>query len=455
MPLITAVMTAQAADQRPASSPALTRPRRTSPSSEASDATSTGTPGGAIGTSASAISAPARRRPCARPLAQLGDQQRDEERRIDRVEAQRLGSPSTAPPSTPTAVPSTQVDVLDRGEPNRKWRSKPPLPSDAIAHDASTTVCPCAARADRAARQRRRRARSPSAGSASSSAPPPRSPSRARRPRRGSPARRSAPSRRTRSPTSAMAASPACRRRAPARRTSAASSPPRWRTGRRRARRRGSPALMPPRGSACAARASSAHGRVFATCSGVSHARRAVAMPKRISSRLRTECASELTRISTPASAAARAWISLRSRRSGAALISSIVRVRAAASITRSMSISVRRARLDLAAGRMADRVDERMLDRGDHARRHVRLGHRERRVHGGDDPVQLGQQLVVVVERPSGRMFVSVPISSVKSSSSASSARTRSICARSASGCRRRCRSRARAEWSVIARYS
>ena len=76
----------------------------------------------------------------------------------------------------------------------------------------------------------------------------------------------------------------------------------------------------------------------------------------------------------TPASAAARAWTSSRSRRSGCALISSIVPVRAAASITRVDVDRVRRARLDLAAGRVADRVDQRVLDRGDHP-----LGHRRR----------------------------------------------------------------------------
>ena len=48
-------------------------------------------------------------------------------------------------------------------------------------------------------------------------------------------------------------------------------------------------------------------GRVLATCSGVSQARRAVATPQRISSRLRAECASESITIITPASAAARA----------------------------------------------------------------------------------------------------------------------------------------------------
>jgi prolipoprotein diacylglyceryl transferase len=84
--------------------------------------------------------------------------------------------------------------------------------------------------------------------------------------------------------------------------------------------------------------ATSDHGRVFTTSAAVSHARLAVATPYRATSNPPTRCASQLIRIRTPAAAAARAWTSLRSRRSGLALISSIVPVRAAASITRSIS---------------------------------------------------------------------------------------------------------------------
>ena len=86
--------------------------------------------------------------------------------------------------------------------------------------------------------------------------------------------------------------------------------------------------------------AKSSHERVLATCSGVSQARRAVAMPYCRRSKFLAEWASESTRIITPASAAARAWISFMSRRSGAALISIIVPFAAAAAITRVMSIA-------------------------------------------------------------------------------------------------------------------
>src|SRR5436189_238563 len=87
--------------------------------------------------------------------------------------------------------------------------------------------------------------------------------------------------------------------------------------------------LTPPR-SRLRSFAKSFHGLVLATFSGVSQARRAVATPKRISGRRSGLCASESITIMTPASAAARAWMSERSRRSGAALISSIVPVAAA-----------------------------------------------------------------------------------------------------------------------------
>jgi hypothetical protein len=43
-------------------------------------------------------------------------------------------------------VPESQVTYWTALAPNRKWRSKRPSPRLAIAHDESTTVCPCAAR---------------------------------------------------------------------------------------------------------------------------------------------------------------------------------------------------------------------------------------------------------------------------------------------------------------------
>src|SRR5437764_1342572 len=52
-------------------------------------------------------------------------------------------------------------------------------------------------------------------------------------------------------------------------------------------------------------------------------------MPQRTMPSVLTPCASESTRMFTPASRAARAWTSERSRRSGAELISSIVAARA------------------------------------------------------------------------------------------------------------------------------
>jgi len=85
-------------------------------------------------------------------------------------------------------------------------------------------------------------------------------------------------------------------------------------------------------------RSSSGHERVFATPSGVSHARRAVATPYEILWSVSTPCASESTTIVTPASAAPRASVSGRSRRLGLALISRKVPVRAATSTTRSVS---------------------------------------------------------------------------------------------------------------------
>jgi len=66
------------------------------------------------------------------------------------------------------------------------------------------------------------------------------------------------------------------------------------------------------RGAAAGARlrsgANSAQGRVLATWSRVSHARRAVTIPQRTWCSVLTPCASESMRIGTPAWAAARAW---------------------------------------------------------------------------------------------------------------------------------------------------
>src|SRR5207302_11482868 len=85
----------------------------------------------------------------------------------------------------------------------------------------------------------------------------------------------------------------------------------------------------------------STQGLVFATSAAVSHARRAVAIPYR-GTRVNVagRWASVEITSGTPAAAAARAWMSFRSRRSGLAFISSMVAVLTAASITLSTSYS-------------------------------------------------------------------------------------------------------------------
>ena len=54
---------------------------------------------------------------------------------------------------------------------------------------------------------------------------------------------------------------------------------------------------------------------------------------------------------------------------------------------------------LDQPARGVADRIDQWVLDRGDHPLGHLLLGHPERRVHARHDPVEPLQQLVLVVE--------------------------------------------------------
>jgi hypothetical protein len=58
---------------------------------------------------------------------------------------------------------------------------------------------------------------------------------------------------------------------------------------------------------------------------------------------------------------------------------------------------------LDQPASGVADGVHQRMLDRGDHALGHRLLAHPEGGVHAGDQPVELAQQLVLVIERAVG----------------------------------------------------
>src|SRR3954452_21380130 len=55
-------------------------------------------------------------------------------------------SPSTLPPSAPATVPATHPTYCGAVEPKSSQRSNVPSPRPAIAHDASTTAWPCAAR---------------------------------------------------------------------------------------------------------------------------------------------------------------------------------------------------------------------------------------------------------------------------------------------------------------------
>ena len=237
------------------------------------------------------------------------------------------------------------------------------------------------------------------------------------------PARRPAPpSPGTCTPTRARAASRCCSPTTPSCPT--ACSPP-GRGGRRprlrRTRRPRLPRRRPPRsrrratcrgrtatgwraassGDASAAARTPPTGRVLATWAGVSHARRAVAMPQRTMSSVLTPCASESTRIITPASAAARAWTSLRSRRSPAELISSIVPV-ARGRLDQLVDVErVGLARLDLAA-RSGGRSRRRSgCSQAATIRAVISFSAMPKEVWTeAIDPVELGEQVVVVVER-------------------------------------------------------
>jgi hypothetical protein len=65
-------------------------------------------------------------------------------------------------------------------------------------------------------------------------------------------------------------------------------------------------------------------------------------------------------------------------------------------------AVQVERVRLpplDQPAGRMPDQVDERMLHRAHHALGLLLLGEPERRVEARDDPIELLEHVVLVVE--------------------------------------------------------
>ena len=67
--------------------------------------------------------------------------------------------------------------------------------------------------------------------------------------------------------------------------------------------------------------------------------------------------------------------------------------MRAAASNTRVEVERVGIAALDQAAGRVPERVDQRVLQRAHHPLGHLALAHPERRVHARHDPVELLEQ--------------------------------------------------------------
>ena len=114
-----------------------------------------------------------------------------------------------------------------------------------------------------------------------------------------------------------------------------------------------------------------------ATCVGacprrVSHARRAVATPQRMFASVPCGGRRSRSRSCTPGARGGARVTSERSRRSGLALISSIVPRARGRREDRVEVERVGRAALDQAARRVADRVHQRVLDRRDHA-----LGHR------------------------------------------------------------------------------
>ena len=105
----------------------------------------------------------------------------------------------------------------------------------------------------------------------------------------------------------------------------------------------------------------------------------------------------------TPASIAALACAGRRSSRCGPQLISRKVPVRAAASTTACDVELVPVAAAEQPARRMGDHVDVRVLDRGEQPARRPLGVLTLADVQRGDDPVEPGEQVVVVVQRPVG----------------------------------------------------
>ena len=107
----------------------------------------------------------------------------------------------------------------------------------------------------------------------------------------------------------------------------------------------------------------------------------------------------------------------------------------------------------DQPAGEVADAVDVRVLDRGQHPLGHLLLGDREGGVDAGDDPVERLDQVVGVVERA---VEADVDLRAGEQAKAASCPRSR----RATSSIRSQSRSAVTwspkpwlAEWSVIAR--
>ena len=165
-----------------------------------------------------------------------------------------------------------------------------------------------------------------------------------------------------------------------------------------RRRRRGSP--LTPSSASCTC----AHVRVFTTCSALTQPRRACATAELEVVELVDAVRVGRDHDPTPASAAARAWLSVRSSRSGCALISRNVPVSTAFSKTALEVEVVGRAPVDLAPGRVPDAVHVRVLHCRDDAIREALARLVEARVDRRHDPVALRQSLVVVVEAAVGR---------------------------------------------------
>ena len=148
----------------------------------------------------------------------------------------------------------------------------------------------------------------------------------------------------------------------------------------------------------------SSNGRVFSTSFGLEPgAPGDDDAPAQDAEGASRECASLEITSGTPRSRASRAWTSLRSSRSTWQLISSATPCRAAASTTASMSNGYGSRLQNPPAGRVAEDVDVRVLDRAQQPIGHLLAILIERRVDRGDDDVEGGQAVVGEVQRAVG----------------------------------------------------